>query len=113
MKGAIEQTGKVLDQIADKAEEVTDTEEKCGLVGKIKAIQLKRQQAIINAREKSMTKSFKKAWAELTKDLTTDARQDAIERKKAGWDRQRIILRLIAQFNLSVQSATMIVNSIM
>jgi hypothetical protein len=63
-KGQVEQTGKKLDAITDKAEDATSTEEKDTLIDKLKANQIKRQKAIINAREKESTKkSFKDFWS--------------------------------------------------
>lgn len=65
-KGAIEQTGKKLDIIEQKAQDADTTETKDELVDKLKSTQLKRQKAIINAR-KSMNTSFKKHWADINK----------------------------------------------
>jgi hypothetical protein len=64
MKGIIESTGKQLDQAASKSEDKED------LVSRMKAIQLKRQGAIISEREKSMNKTFKSAWESLKKART-------------------------------------------
>ena len=61
-KGAIEQTGKKLEDAAEKAEEVEGTTEKEDLVRNIKNIQLKRQNAILEARKGG---SFKDVWGKL------------------------------------------------
>lgn len=58
-KGAVEQTGKELDIIEERAKEATDTEEKYDLVNSIKSVQEKRQKAVINARKSG---SFKDNW---------------------------------------------------
>lgn len=70
MKGAIEQTGKQLDRAAAKAEDAETPSEKKSVAENIKAIQIKRQRATIEARSKSMTgKTFNEVWQDNKKPL--------------------------------------------
>jgi hypothetical protein len=62
MKGQVEQTGKELNQAAEKAETATGKEVK-NLVERIKNIQQKRQKAVIRTR--GTKKSFKEGWKEI------------------------------------------------
>jgi hypothetical protein len=63
-KGVIEQTGKKLEEAVKDAKEVETKTEVKSLVDNIKSIQLKRQNAIVQARQKSEKgkKSFKEMW---------------------------------------------------
>lgn len=61
-KNSFEQTGKQLQTVAEKAEEVETTKQKTQLIGKIKEIQLKRQKAVITEREETTSKSFRDLW---------------------------------------------------
>lgn len=70
VKGVVEQTGKKLDEEAEKAKDADTKEEVKSVVDSIKAVQIKRQTATIQAREKAMGKnksSFKDAWNGLKK----------------------------------------------
>ena len=59
VKGQVEQTGKKLEQLADKATDAEPEEVKT-IVDNIKSVQIKRQQATLQERQKSMKgKSFK------------------------------------------------------
>lgn len=64
MKGVVEQTGKQLTRIAIKAEDA-ETSEKKSLTENIKAIQLRRQKATLEAR--GVGKSFSQGWKEMNK----------------------------------------------
>lgn len=66
-KGAVEQTGKELDKMPEKAQEADTKKEKNQIIGRIKNIQLKRQEAVLEQREKNMSKSFKEFWKEMKK----------------------------------------------
>lgn len=65
IKGQVEQTGKKLDELADKAEDADTKEEVKSLVNRIKATQIRRQKATIKERsqdEDTKNKSFKDVW---------------------------------------------------
>jgi co-chaperonin GroES (HSP10) len=63
LKGAVEQTGKDLDKLKEKAADADTEGEKDSIAGRIKSAQEKRQKATIVAREKESTeKSFKNFW---------------------------------------------------
>ncbi len=69
-KGQVEQTGKELKEASNEAEEADTKTEVKSVVDNIKAIQLKRQNATIEARQKSeglKNKSFKDIWNKLKK----------------------------------------------
>ena len=68
-KGIIEQTSKKLESLKEKAEDAVTEKETQNIVNSIKAVQLKRQSAIINEREKSMSKTFKDSWKGLNKKM--------------------------------------------
>lgn len=67
-KGAVEQTGKQLANVVRQAAKAESTEEKDDLVTNLKAIQLKRQKATIQARTKAARGSFKEVWGGLNKN---------------------------------------------
>lgn len=70
-KGAVEVTGKQLNNAVKQAAAAEDTEEKSTLVDNIKNIQLKRQKATIAERSKSAAKpsakAFKDVWGKITR----------------------------------------------
>lgn len=64
-KGAIETTGKKLEQEAEKAEDAETKKEKNEIVDRIKNIQIKRQKAVLAERESETNKSFKTLWKKI------------------------------------------------
>lgn len=65
-KGTVESTQKDLIEAAEDAKDAKETETK-SLISRIKNIQLKRQNATINARGADTKKSFKQKWSEISR----------------------------------------------
>jgi hypothetical protein len=71
-KGAVEQTGKKLDEALKDAPDADTRLERKSLVDNIKNIQIKRQEATITARQGEMKgKSFKEVWGAVNKEVFT------------------------------------------